>query len=654
METINSFFNKHDRIIGLTKDSLSPEDDYLLSQTNNYELEARIKGFFVNEENCRRFIENHNMEGRVYSEYSKLVGKSFYRYRLMEDRIFSESTRDLYGSLDEKIICKSKLLKSHYKDLWFTLNISSETQIKNLSSSFFEGTIPRLIERYSMVYKNCIIEIGFDKRIWWVEVERDNSLHCSPSSFLNCIVYVIKQLQNSKYLLRWSDYETIRRIEINYKKPVTLNKRNVTDIFSCKWISPKFDGIRKFVIVRMGRMFAVDMKQNIEFLGIIPKKDDELTILDCEEVDGVLYIMDIVNEQKPEERLNKRLEYEEWFYLKPFYEIESLSSCLKMLEDTSVPTDGIIFLGDKILKWKEDNTVDLRVTENGLYASDGKIEGDIFFDDSFDDSSFVYGKVYEMKVVVDKCNRHYICRLREDKPHPNSRHIYDMNTKYTLNLDFFRGYGALLMRKYHNQVKRELLSLPEEKTCLIDIGTGQGGDTKKWENLCYRHIYCIEPDPRACEEFLLRNNKNTIINKYLRDFDLFQDVKKEGIPTPVTVTAFFCMNLFQDKDYNSLFKLLKIEGIKYFICVCLTEIRVMDNSCFTTKNLGYNNYNITIHGTRVINLNETVVNGELLTKRLTSLNYKLLKKESLNKCNYMTIEEKELSSCYKLFVFKKK
>jgi len=637
METVNKFFNSHNKLIEINKSSNDSFKCYSETKTE-YELEARIKGFFVNQNNCKRFIENHNMEKRVYYEYSKLISKSFYRYR----------------SSEEKIICKSKLLKSHCQDFWFTLNISSEVEIENLISDFFEGIIPRLITRYSMVYKNSTIEIGFDQKIWWVEVERNTYSQSSPNSFFNSIIYVLKQLQKNKNLLRWSDYETIRQITIDYKKPITLNRRNTVDIFSCKWITPKFDGERKFVILRMGRMFVVDTKQNIKFLGLIEKKDDELTILDCEEVNGILYIMDIVNNQEQEKRLNKRFEYEKWFHIKPFYEIESLSDCLKILRDKSVPMDGIIFFGNKILKWKETNTVDLIVKKSGIYASDGKIEGNVYFDESFDESDFIYGKIYEMKVILGDTNEHYIYRLREDKPRPNSKHIYSENTEKTLNSSFFRGYEAIMMRKYHNKVKKQLLSIPKERECLIDIGTGQGGDIEKWKSLSYKNVYCIEPDLKACHESILRMNKNTIINKYLRDFDFNEDIKEESKSlSEIVVTSFFSMNLFQNKDYNSLFRLLEIKNIKYFICICLTEIKKKSNSCFTIKDLGNNNYDITIHGTRITNLNEKIVDEILLMEKLNYLRYDLIREEKLDKCNYMTTEEKELSSCYKLFIFER-
>jgi SAM-dependent methyltransferase len=83
-------------------------------------------------------------------------------------------------------------------------------------------------------------------------------------------------------------------------------------------------------------------------------------------------------------------------------------------------------------------------------------------------------------------------KVRYDKRYPNSTEVaLDTWTQVhkPLTQALLSGDTFDLVRRYHNRIKRELLSLG--KGVLLDIGSGRGGDVSKWAN--YSHIYAVEP-----------------------------------------------------------------------------------------------------------------------------------------------------------------
>nr|WIL04503.1 hypothetical protein Cduv_23 [Cedratvirus duvanny] len=95
-------------------------------------------------------------------------------------------------------------------------------------------------------------------------------------------------------------------------------------------------------------------------------------------------------------------------------------------------------------------------------------------------------------------------RVRE-KLHPNRKEValdvwkdaHEPLTKETLEGDNF-----VLVRRYHNRIKRDLLDSLEEGSSLLDLGSGKGADISKWRKL--KTVFAVEPFVKHIEEMVSR------------------------------------------------------------------------------------------------------------------------------------------------------
>lgn len=158
-----------------------------------------------------------------------------------------------------------------------------------------------------------------------------------------------------------------------------------------------------------------------------------------------------------------------------------------------------------ICKWKpkEELTIDFLV-QNGeagtrLYSNQkgtpvifrpavGKYDAfDPMTKDLPDNTIVEYAYDYDSELL-------YPTRIRHDKDKPNSIEIAeDVWSDITTPLDktTLEGNDFTLLRRYHNRIKRELLSI--NRKCLLDIGSGRGGDVNKWKG--FDRIVAVEPNP---------------------------------------------------------------------------------------------------------------------------------------------------------------
>ena len=96
-------------------------------------------------------------------------------------------------------------------------------------------------------------------------------------------------------------------------------------------------------------------------------------------------------------------------------------------------------------------------------------------------------------------------RIRHEKPQPNTLEIAgdvwnDIN--HPLDHLTLEGRTFSLVRAYHNQIKRQLLSEIPNGAYVVDIGSGQGGDVNKWRHL--GRVLSIEPNLEHVEELRRR------------------------------------------------------------------------------------------------------------------------------------------------------
>jgi hypothetical protein len=96
-------------------------------------------------------------------------------------------------------------------------------------------------------------------------------------------------------------------------------------------------------------------------------------------------------------------------------------------------------------------------------------------------------------------------RIRFDKQRPNAlRTASDIweDINRPINIETLRGLSMDLVRQYHNDVKRKILSQVSKEAHCIDIGFGNGGDLSKMDN--FSKVLAIEPNSTNLKELYRR------------------------------------------------------------------------------------------------------------------------------------------------------
>ncbi len=222
-------------------------------------------------------------------------------------------------------------------------------------------------------------------------------------------------------------------------------------------------------------------------------------------------------------------------------------------------TDGLIFVPvyepyypkdrkrSPVKKWKPPEllTIDLKVKKiNGnfftVYASDNRKE--VLFKGStlYPYSNQINGeprelldehnnKIIEFKIIILQKLPSYFqfLRVRNDRPTPNTTKtaISVWNIAHTpIKEETIRGKDLVLMRKYHNREKNLIYRnyLGENTKRLLDIGSGRGGDIKKWKDIDIPFVTAIEPYDINYNEMLERIER-------LKATDIVTIIKKDII-----------------------------------------------------------------------------------------------------------------------------
>lgn len=211
-----------------------------------------------------------------------------------------------------------------------------------------------------------------------------------------------------------------------------------------------------------------------------------------------------------------------------FYQVTNL---LDNLPNYPYETDGLMFIPEKmpydywlirdlpdirkrvltkmydICKWKpsHDLTLDLMYWQGKLYFDSAKNEDIVQDKNEFKGSKFYpriqldpkienydSGDVIEFRVKDDVL---VPVRHRWDKLRPNRKNIAIDNWDLAhrpINESTLRGDDAILMFRYHNTIKKQLLYSLEKDSTLLDIGSGPGGTVHLWGN--FKHVVAVEPN----------------------------------------------------------------------------------------------------------------------------------------------------------------
>lgn len=257
-----------------------------------------------------------------------------------------------------------------------------------------------------------------------------------------------------------------------------------------------------------------------------------------------------------------------------------------------IKSDGLIMqpikVGDKVFKWKphEQLTIDMRIHNNNLLIKSGEKEIDIRnviksvyenqsgenIADKFSDEYIVenninaqqnqvveFGVTFQGNKIIFKAIR---TRNKDPNGFKTAFNIWKL-VNDPISKDVIFGKDMKMVMSYHNSLKNEILehsfkelSVLGKKIILLDIGSGQGGDIGKWENLAAKYniskIYAVEPDPLKHAEFEKRINNKNIQKKITLIKSGFEEVDDNIIREATLITGFFSFTFFFDEKTGNM------------------------------------------------------------------------------------------------------
>ncbi len=649
-----------DEVVDVTKKLLQACD------AQEIEVEARIRRQLVTKHSVELLLGHiGGWEVQTYSErrkISKTNRKCTYRSRC-----------DGGASVT---ICKSSIAKVDVNDMWCSVHISVESPIPSMQH-VLETVEPVKVTRYTTSLDGHLVEVAVSDDECRVEVEARAADELDPDSMMRVVREVCKLLQGNDVFVGHYDWKTVMHVartnhgpfcidKKHYQKPRTMTVDVLFDIAkdTPRWVvTPKVDGTRRFVVAFNGRAYSVDVAENVSYLGNFAR--DSVSVIDCEFADDIYYAFDVpvfdgayIGGTSFDDRCSVLEsvihDLEVHMVAKPYEKFSSFDRLQKLHDAFSkkYDMDGLIFVDTRadymqpVPKWKSHSTVDLEVRGQELFTCDsGKMEVDHV---GLPDGSFgVWEFAYENGTLIAK-------RARPDKPQANSMHIVRKNMFESVPGTLFTGKGFYLMRKYHNAVKKRIIrDAKDTKATFLDVGTGQGGDLRKWGRAS--RVFCVEPNADSLLEMRDRCGEVTW-RKIVPINAKLADVNPDLIDEKVDIfTAFFCMNQFGDDDWKALELVVKNKGSKKcrLLAVAITNPKEHKSENLEIVMRGTEKYNIKMHDTRIMDINECAVDISKFDKIMKKCGMKSIKRHKLDENDFMTADERRLSSMYTLFVYAK-
>jgi hypothetical protein len=493
------------------------------------------------------------------------------------------------------------------------------------------------------------------------------------------------------------------------------------------YVTNKLDGQRFLLYFLDGNMYSIQ-NRNVKF---ICKTELNHCLVDTEFFKNKYYLFDcyiynsinILNKNLPE-----RLKCCELIKKSnPLFEIKSFSNQLltetKNLLDTlnKDENDGLIYTPENfskklpVLKWKfpEKMSIDFRIIKDkqnpSLYTlcvftktdkygetpfeitfkikdelTPFKTKNQIPFKINKKNATFISNKplidygIYEF--MFEKGN--FVChRQREDKIKPNFINVaFDVYNDMICPFESFKLIALFRplnkFRKYHNQIKREIITKFCKQKDILDLGIGQGGDLEKYNQSNINRIFGVEPYDKNYKEFQKRlssysptfsDKVKLIITNAQNTDEIVKEVGEKGVDI---IASFFSLSFFffpdKPNDIHNLVETisqnLKEDG--YFIGTTIDGEQVLTVTNNTNKTFDFddgfiriekdNTVTFEVKGTIVETQKESLVNFNLLVELLKNKGI-VLKSSEFFKENKkdLTPNENKLNSLYRQFVFQK-
>jgi hypothetical protein len=402
---------------------------------------------------------------------------------------------------------------------------------------------------------------------------------------------------------------------------------------------------------------------------------------------------------------------------KPGNFYQRINDIFKLIPTKKYGNDGLIinnpndtYTNGKIFKWKPPTllTIDFLVKKQSgeylLFSKKDKQNDYILF--TGNSKNPFSGKIQTNEYIADKQivemhwdyenNTFKIFRIRYDRDQPNNYstalNIWEdiIDPIYEITI---RGHDLLLMRKYHNKIKRDLLTDIGTNKIIVDIGSGNGGDIDKWKQNEVS-VLAIEPSIEHINEFRKRllnydfvnlndnvfkftNTTINIFNAFGQDTNniikTYQNFFGKKLQSADCVSIFNSLTFFfeNEKLLDSLIKtissLLRVDG--YLIGMVMdgkkvrelfkdgkTEVsdyswKIIKKSEFTNNPFG-NKIEIHLDNTIVTNQIEYLVDFNEFERKLNE-NGIILEKQIPLVNDELSNSQEKLNQLYTAFVFKK-
>lgn len=604
----------------------------------------------------------------------QLVDSSFTRTKYVEERFVSNDNPSIkYRKRSNVEYLESKTSLFKYPLCWSKLHVSSEI-IHDYHPSHIILSESVKIKRYCKQLGAILIDIKIPANgLPTVEVELldESGLHDLVETCLFLVSYFthntfVDQLTYNTSQVFFS--ELCRTVSVDpsaniYAKPVTIRRDNLFEILHGDYyVAHKTNGTRSWLWGTDTYIFSSDAS----IVGSNPLR--HWFLFDCEKVaDHKWVLLDILFMKQNRVDL---LPFEERLNIMKTISIENVKikkyrsvTTLKDIEDfwhSRKEDDGVVlienksYLGSKIYKWKNDNTVDLEVKNDKLYAYDDTLITQWKYN-----VTGLRNGIYEFSNV--KKNVLVAIKRRKDKQFPNKLGVVKNNLLHSF--DLFSNIGTdkcRKMRKYHNEVKRGSLQLMAGDA-LLDIGSGKGGDILKWEKT-YKKVYCVEKDASLDQVFQERLKGRHIDVKIsyepVANYDNI--CKIMNLKKIMSMSMFFCMNMFDQEDFDGLSRILADLPYNARIAVIFFDqnmIKLIFGSSFTCKDYSIKVFKdklkVTIAGTYVENIVEHPIDEKFVVDYMKQNGCSVFINKILDEDHSLTPLEMRLSMCYRYIMFVK-
>lgn len=411
----------------------------------------------------------------------------------------------------------------------------------------------RNFERFTKVfdfYEINIIQIKSSQSLNESEQSTSDGYKYEISLKLNQILNednIIKLVEESKKFISQSKISIFSRInsilgfdlKFSSNHPITLNYNHLTKKILDYGVTLKADGVRHFLFLDdtgaylIGKEISKISNESFptELYDVEVMKNNDIYIIDKMIDDGKnisnLTLDERYKRFKEFEIEDNTFDYDRIYVLKIkeilfSNSVEGFFSNLELLDSKSktFETDGFIFTpisfygSSSPLKWKplSQLTIDVRYRRDGLYVMDkGKEVKFNFTSDMSEIESYGLNGGDIVEISYDNSNdqdKFHVFRIRKDRTVPNEiknvKQIYSQ-LRDPITFDDITSKSLTLVRKYHNRVKHSIYEFLYMFgiSKILDVGSGRGGDIKKWKEYNFS-VIGIEPNKSNIRELRKR------------------------------------------------------------------------------------------------------------------------------------------------------